>query len=137
MDAKELAVIAFWDLDPEEDKFKCTRFCIVPSPMKRTIKEVGTTTLSQILYPSQHNKEVFFFFSGYDTKAIEDLSEHRHEHKLQIAFLKLDINEEERLQIGEARHFMYHCKNVMSIPKENVLHSFVRYLDRTNYKSQK
>ena len=137
MDAKELAVVAFWDLDPEDDKFKCTRFFIVPSPMKRTIKEVGTATLSQILYTSQHNKEVFFFFMGYKNKTIEDLVDHKNDHKLQIAFLKLDINEEERLTIGEARHFMYHCKNIVTIPKENVLHTFVRYFDRTNYTSQK
>ena len=98
MDAKDLAVIAFWDLDPEEDKFKCSRFFIVPSPMKRTIKEVGDgSTLSQILYSSQHNKEVFFFFMGYDIKAIEDLNEHPNDNKLHIAFLKLDVNEEERL----------------------------------------
>ena len=45
MDAKQLAVIAFWDLDPIDDSFKCTRFFILPNPMKRNIIDTEGTQL--------------------------------------------------------------------------------------------
>ena len=82
MDGKELAVIAFWDLDPDDDSFKCKRFFILPNPMKRNIIDTEGTQLDQVLYESTHTKEVFFFFKGYEMGAGEDLEEIALEHKL-------------------------------------------------------
>ena len=73
MNCKEYGVVAFWDLSQEDDRFKCTRFCLVPNPMKRTIKDSQGTKLEQVLYSSPHNKEVFFFFKGYKSKKTYDL----------------------------------------------------------------
>jgi len=44
MNCAEYAVVGFWDLDTDE-RFKCTRFFIVPNPMVRNIKDSEGTTL--------------------------------------------------------------------------------------------
>ena len=46
----EFAVIAFWDLVDRDEKFQCSRFFIVPIPLKRTIQDSKGTTLAQVLY---------------------------------------------------------------------------------------
>ena len=74
--SKEFAVVAFWDLDPEDDQFKCARFFIVPHPMKRTIENCEGTKLEQVLYfsPNSNEKDVFLFFKGY-VQGGDDLEE--------------------------------------------------------------
>ena len=115
-------MIAFWDVDPVDDAFKCTRFFILPNPMKRNIIDTEGTQLDQVLYESTHTKEVFFFFKAYEVQPIEEFEEeHEKEHKLQIGFLRLDINAEELKKIGEARHFKYHINNIVTIPSGSIL----------------
>ena len=75
MGCKEYAVIGFWDLDLESNKFKCSRFFITPSPLTRTISRSGDTELYQVLYSSPHNKEVFFFFRGHQVTIGQDIEE--------------------------------------------------------------
>ena len=53
--SREFAVIAFWDLDSTDECFKCSRFFIVPNPMKRTVKNCLGTKLEQVLYSSPHS----------------------------------------------------------------------------------
>ena len=59
------------------------------------------------------------------------------EHKLQIAFLELEIDVRQNEKIAEMHHFMYHCWDIMVIPKDNVLYKFISYLDQTEYEDQK
>ena len=79
MDCEEFAVIAFWDLDPEQDVFSCTRHFYVPNPKKRMTRDVNGTQLYEILYLSKHgrnrDKEIFFFFEGPLVEVDQDLNE--------------------------------------------------------------
>jgi len=75
MGCKEFAVIAYWDLDLETELFECSRFFVAPSPMKRIVADSDGTKLSQVLYTSTHNKDVFFFFKGHDLVGGDDLDE--------------------------------------------------------------
>ncbi len=77
MNCADYAIIGFWDLDKPNDTFKCSRFFIVPSPMKRTIQDSEETELDQILYTSDVTGDVFFFFKGYIELQGDDLDEVR------------------------------------------------------------
>ena len=46
---------------------------MVPNPLTRMIKGEKGTELKQVLYTSEHTKEVFFFFKGYELGGGEDL----------------------------------------------------------------
>lgn len=142
MNCKEFGVVAFWDLSSEDDQFKCSRFFIAPNPMKRTIKDSQGTKLDQILYASPHNKEVFFFFKGYESNWINDLGagdedEGLKMHKLHIAFLHLNLDEQKKASIGDTRLITNHCKNLTVIQENGILSSFIEYLDKTKYADQK
>lgn len=131
MDCKEFAVIAYWDFKAELNQFKCSRFFIVPDPKKRTIREIDGTTQDQVLYSSTHNNEIFLFYEGYELVGIEDLDEEmlqKREKKLQITFLKLEMNEEELADVGEGRFILYHCHNFRSIG-DGILALFINSLD--------
>ena len=41
--AKEVAIIAFWDLEKETDTFECVRHFLVPNPKMRMVKDIGGT----------------------------------------------------------------------------------------------
>ena len=43
--------MAFWDLD-ETNVFVCSRFFIIPNPIKRIIRDVEGTVLHQVLFYS-------------------------------------------------------------------------------------
>ena len=77
MNCADYAIIGFWDLDKLDDRFKCSRFFIAPSPMKRTIQDSDETELDQILYTSDVTYDVFFFFKGYIELQGDDLDEVR------------------------------------------------------------
>ena len=62
-DCKDFAVIAFWDLH-KTDVFNCSRFFIVPNPIKRIIKDQRGTLVNQVLFTSEHTKDIFFFWKG-------------------------------------------------------------------------
>lgn len=79
MNAEELAFVAFWDLDTEQDKMVCQRFFIIPNPMKRMIEDKEGTVLYQVLYVSDHTNEVFFFFKGYEMTARTDVEKTENE----------------------------------------------------------
>ena len=112
MDCREFAVVAFWDLNAEDDTFKCVRFFIMPNPIKRTIMDKGNTKLDQILYTSSHTKDVFFFFKGYQMSGGDDLDEvQTKEHVLQIGFLDLDMDQETIEKVADARNIRFHCKD--------------------------
>ena len=79
---KEFAVVAFWDLDAS-DRFACSRFFVIPNPMKRTIRDCEGTELQQVLYTSSHTNDVFFFFKGFEPGGGDDLDEFgTQQHKL-------------------------------------------------------
>ena len=59
---KEFAVVAFWDLQKDTDVFKCSRFFIIPDPVKRIIRELNETVVYQILFVSDKTDDVFFFW---------------------------------------------------------------------------
>ena len=62
--------------------------------MLRTIQDCEGTKLSQFLYSSPHNNDVFFYYKGIDQNTSDDLQDvSESEQKLQVAFLKLEINE--------------------------------------------
>ena len=70
-DCKEFAVVAFWDLH-KTDVFVCTRFFIVPNPIKRIVKDSNGTIVNQVLFTSQHTNDVFFFWKGVDPQKRKD-----------------------------------------------------------------
>ena len=91
MNAKELALVAFWDLDPTKDQMVCKCYFMIPNPMKRMIKTADGTNMYQVLYVSQHTKDVFFFFKGYKIDGGDDLENTRkNEYRTQCAFINLD-----------------------------------------------
>ena len=65
-ECENYAVIGFWDLKKVSDTFKCVRFFVMPDPYMRMISKCDDTELYQILYSSQHSKDVFLFFEGYN-----------------------------------------------------------------------
>ena len=65
---EEMALVAFWDMDKEKDVMICQRFFVVPNPMKRVVKKVDGTELCQVLYVSEHTKDIFFFFKGFEAQ---------------------------------------------------------------------
>ena len=141
MNCQEFAVVAFWDYSQEDDQFKCTRFFIMPNPMKRTIKESEGTKLDQVLYSSPHNKEVFFFFKGYEIRDdLVDMSGQQEDiapkHKLQIAFLNLVIDESTLTQLGDTRLITNHCKDFTTLDENGILSTFVEYLNETEFADQ-
>ena len=92
MNSSVFAQVAFWDLDEEKNQMVCSRFFIVPNPMKRMIVGKHKTSLYEILYVSEHTKDVFFFFKGYEVgSGAEDLLNFRkNEFVTQVAFIKLE-----------------------------------------------
>lgn len=66
MGCSEFAVIAFWDIDPESERYVCMRYFIAPSPQSRIVAEADGTVVRQVLYTSHHTRDVFFFFKGHD-----------------------------------------------------------------------
>ena len=71
MGAKEFAVVSFWDLS-HGGIFVCNRFFLAPNPTKRVIKQTNGTTLEQMLFISDHTKDVFFFWRGKVQKTSGD-----------------------------------------------------------------
>ena len=71
-DCEDFAVIAFWDLNSEDNLFKCSRHFYVPCPKKRTVHELCGTEIHEFLFVSQHtrnaNKDVFFYFEGAEVE---------------------------------------------------------------------
>ena len=101
----EFAVVAYWDLEESTDTFECSRYFLIPNPMKRMVSDVGGTQLFEVLYTSQHSKDVFFFFKGYEQQANDDLVDVvSNEFKLQCAFLNLEATPAEIAKIGERRN---------------------------------
>ena len=72
MNCEEYAIVSFWDLEEQSDKFVCVRFFLIPNPMKRMVMDSDGTQLYQVLYSSPHTNDVFFFFKGYSQSG-EDL----------------------------------------------------------------
>lgn len=91
MGCSEFAVIAFWDMEPETERYICTRYFIAPNPQSRTVTEADGTILKQVLYTSHHTRDVFFFFKGHNLSN-SDLGDENEEPALQIAFLELNLN---------------------------------------------
>ena len=70
-DDREIAIVGFWHLTSKQ-VFRCYHFFMVPSPMKREIKDTEGTVLKQVLFtgnrPSIDNElgdkpgDVFFFY---------------------------------------------------------------------------
>ena len=52
--ASEVAIIAFWKLDAD-DELKCYRHFTIPNPMKREIRRNDSTdaTIAQVLYQNE------------------------------------------------------------------------------------
>ena len=87
-DCKEFAVIAFWD-HHKTDVFECKRFFIVPSPVKRIIKDSNGTLVYEVLFTSPHTNDVFFFFRGVDMEVYNTIETQGEmiENVLQVGFL--------------------------------------------------
>lgn len=140
MECQEFATVAFWDLDALTDQFNCTRFFIMPNPMKRTIQDVEDTQLDQVLFSSPHTKDVFFFFKGFEQGATagDDLDDVVQKgYKLQIAFLNLVITYDEREMLGDSRYISEHCRSFHTISEGSVLDKIVHYLNDTPIGEQK
>ena len=139
MNCADYAIIGFWDLDKPNDTFKCSRFFIAPSPMKRTIQDSDETELDQILYTSDVTNDVFFFFKGYLEYQGDDLDEVRNtqnDFELQIAFLNLTPSAKELADIGESRHIYQHCKQRYHVPDDTILNEYIKKLDTLKYEEQ-
>lgn len=89
-------MVAFWDLHPT-DVFVCNRFFIIPSPVKRVVKDAKGTQVHEVLFTSPHTNDVFFFWKGAaiqsddSSSSLDDSIDSIKETKtcLQIGFLNL------------------------------------------------
>ena len=52
--------------------FKCSRFFIIPDPVKRIIRDVGGTVVYQVLFVSEKTDDVFFFYDDQDNPTVDD-----------------------------------------------------------------
>jgi len=57
-------------------------------------------------------------------------------HKLQIAFLHLNVDDDTRAKIGDTRIITNHCKNISTI-RRGILASHINYLNKTEFVDQK
>ena len=128
---KEFAVVAFWDLDPQTDVFKCTRFFIIPDPVKRIIRDVCGTVVYQVLFVSNKTDDVYFFF---DNQAADQATEG--EKSILMSFIKLKPEEQEIDDIGDNRLLDVHCEQPIPIKSKSVLSTFINFIDDRPLKKQ-
>lgn len=139
MDCQEYAIVSFWDLDEQgTDKFYCTRFFIIPNPMKRMVIDAEGTVLYQVLYSSPHNNEVFFFFKGYPQSGGDDLDGDGpgKSTKTQVAFVNLTPTQEELDRVGEFRAVDKHCHGFVILKEHGILDEFITTLNTKEYYEQ-
>ena len=122
MNCQEYAIVATWDLDPDTDKFICSRFFLIPNPMKRMVKKASGTELFQVLYSSPHSKDVFFFFKGYALSGGEDIGiSDMNEYVMQCAFVNLNMNPDDVKRVISHRGLEHHCHGFVKIREKSVL----------------
>ena len=137
MNCAEYAIVGLWDLDWEKDTLVCKRFFYIPNPLKRIVKNTDGTKLYQVLYVSEHTKEVFFFFKGYEQPKNEDLGLYQpRQYQTQCAFLDLDPDLVNKIKDERDRAMDKYCSNFTVIKKESVLQKFLLRMNESLYKDQ-
>ena len=136
MNCEEYALVAFWDFDVQKDQMVCERFFMIPNPLKRMIQGKKGTELNQVLYVSEHTKEVFFFFKGYEVDNIADLKQQRqNEYVTQIAFLNLSsVNK--MTGDDQKRSIVDFCHKFSVIPQDSILQKFIQDMNNKLYADQ-
>ena len=131
-DCNEFAVVAFWDLD-KTDVFVCNRFFIIPSPFKRSVMDAKGTSVHQVLFTSEHTKDVFFFWRGVEMSLVDDLTHESDDSlksiEMQIGFLNLNLTDTQIQEIGEERLLSMHCSEIQTIKEGTLVHKFLTDLN--------